>query len=128
MCGDCTHADSRQIINGCAKSDGASNRRSTGFKLVRDRIVNRFLECYRQDHVAATLEWLHAFQQFRLAVENADAGRTAEFVSGKSIEIAIEVLYVHRQVRNGLGPIDQYRNTSRMREGNHMVDRIDSPQ
>ena len=80
------------------------------------------------DHVAAALERLHALEQRRLAVQNADAGRAAQLVAGERVEIAIQVLHVDRQVRRRLRAVDQHRHAARMRERDHLFDRVDAAQ
>ena len=93
---------------------------------MRDSIVGRFFERHRQNHIAAALEWLHAFEQIGLAIEYTNAGRAAQLMPRKGIEIAVEILYIDSHVRYRLRTINQHRDATRMRERNHGFDRIDS--
>ena len=95
--------------------DRRGDRRRAGLEFVRNRVVRGLLEGHRQDHVAAALEGLHALEQRRLAVEDADPGRTAHLVAGERVEVAVEVLHVDLQVRDRLRAVDQHRHAARMR-------------
>jgi hypothetical protein len=51
-------------------------------------------------------------EQLGLAVEYADAGGTAQLVTRKSVEVAIEILHVDPRVGRRLGAVEQHRHTA----------------
>jgi hypothetical protein len=73
-------------------------------------------------------ERLHLLEERRLAVEDADPRGTAELVPRKGVEVAVEILNVHPQMRCGLRAVEQHRHAALASGGDHRLDRIDRPQ
>ena len=104
----------------------AGDVRRAGLELVRHVVVVGLLEGHRRDHVAAALVGRHGFEQGEPAVEHADAGRAVQLVPGEGVEVAAERLHVDRQVRHGLGAVDQHRPPRRVgARSTRSADRVD---
>ena len=88
-----------------------SDRRRAGFKLVRQIGVNRLLKRHAFDHVATALERIHRVKQTSLTIHHAAAGRRKHLVTGKSVEVTIQILNIDAAVRRLLGAVDQNRHT-----------------
>ena len=99
--------DGVQIIHGGVQADGAGEIGRAGLEFVRRRLPGAVEKIHAGDHVAAALERRHFLQQFAPAIEDADAGRAANFVAGKGEEIAADFLHVHRAVAGALGGVHQ---------------------
>ncbi len=63
------------IVERCAQPDAARDIGRAGFELIRQLVVSGLFEGDRENHVAAALVGGHGIQQFRLSVEDSDAGR-----------------------------------------------------
>src|SRR5437016_12192806 len=72
------HPEAIHILDGCAQTDGTRHMGRACLKLVGQLVVNRLLEGYGTDHVAAALIRRHGIQQSRFAVQNADASWTVQ--------------------------------------------------
>src|SRR5262249_42557054 len=118
-------SDPRYVFDRRTQTDGRCNRRCARLKFVRQVVVCRLFECYGANHFAAALERRHRIEQKPLPVSHANAGWTVKFVAGKSIKIAIESLYIDRQMRNGLRPIDQYNGAALVRHLNQLFHGMD---
>ncbi len=77
------------------------------------------------NHVAAAEERRHRFEQRFLAVEDADARRAVQLVSGRRVEVAVERLDVDRHVVRGLRSVDEHRHAARVRDADDLLDGID---
>ena len=58
-------------------------------------------------------------------IEHADAGRAVELVTGKGVEVAVDIPDVDAQVNGGLAAVDQHRNAAGMGDLHHLLDRHD---
>jgi hypothetical protein len=56
-----------------------------------------------------------------LAVEGADPRWAVKLVTGKSVEIDIQRLHVHRSMHRALATIGQHRHAALMRKTNHFA-------
>ena len=61
-----------QVIDGGAQANGVRNIGGAGFELVRQPVVNGFVEGNGRDHVTAALIWWHGFQQGGFAIKNTN--------------------------------------------------------
>src|SRR5713101_5345645 len=89
------HPEAIHILDGCAQADGTRHMGRASFKFVGQLVVDRLLEGYGTDHVAAALIRRHGIQQSRFAVQNADASWTVHLVTRENVEVAIQSLDVH---------------------------------
>src|SRR5439155_4912941 len=64
-----------------------------------------------QDHFASALKWRHFFEALHTAIQHADAGRTAHFVTREYQEIAADFLNIQRTVPGALRCIYQSDNS-----------------
>ena len=124
MGGNAVKANALHIIYGCTEADHAFYMRRSRLKLVRQFVVERLFKSDRADHVTAALPGRHGFQQFPLAVEDANSGGPVNLVTGKSIKITIERLNVNSKMRGRLRAIHQHRHIEAMRHLNHLAHRI----
>src|SRR6266849_721525 len=122
------HPEAIQILDGCAQADGARHMGRASFKFVGQLVVDRLLEGHGTDHVTTALVGRHGIQQSGFAIQNADSGWTIYFVTGENVEITIQSLDVHLEMRHGLSPIDQHRDVPAMYHFDNALDRSDRPQ
>ena len=94
-------------------------------KLVRQLVVDSLLEGHGANHVATALVRRHGIQQSGFAIQSADAGRTIYLVTGENVEVAIQSLHVHFEMRHGLGSIDQHWDVTAVCHFDDPLDRID---
>src|SRR5216684_7973581 len=128
MRSDVVHPEAVHITDGRAQADGTRHMGRASFKFVGQLVVDRLLEGHRTDHVATALVRRHGIQQSGFAIKNADAGRTIYLVTGENVEVAIQSLDVHFEMRHSLGPIDQHRDVPAMCHFDNALDRSDRPQ
>src|ERR1700739_855240 len=116
------------ILDGCAQADSARHMGRASFKFIGQLVVDRLLEGYGTDHVAAALIRRHGVEQSRFAIQNADASWTVHLVTGENIEVTIQSPDVYCEMRHGLGSIDQHRDVPAMCHFDNALDRIDRAQ
>ena len=75
-------------------------------------------------HFAATLIRGDFVKPFFFTIEHTYTGRTVYLMSGKNIKIRIQILYVYRHVRNGLGTVYKYWYSLFVGKLNHLLYRI----
>ena len=107
MSGDGVEADLAHVVDGRAQADRAGDIRGAGFEAMGRLAIRRRVHRDQPDHSAAGLVRRHFGQKLAARPQRADAGRTVELVAGKDVEIAAERPHVERQVRRGLGAIDE---------------------
>src|SRR6266446_6680425 len=112
MRSDVVHPEAVHILDGCAQADGTRHMGRASFKFIGQLVVDGLLEGYGTDHVAAALIRRHGVEQSGFAIQNADPSRTIDLVTGENVEVAIQDLDVHFEMRHGLGSIDQHRNVT----------------
>ncbi|MNE47219.1 hypothetical protein D3C80_1416120 [compost metagenome] len=61
-------------------------------------------------------------QQFRFAIQRANARWAIEFVSGESVEVDIQFLHVGRKMDHALRAVDHYDNVVCMRNLNRAAE------
>src|SRR2546425_9638159 len=93
------------------QADRPGNIGRAGFEFVRWLFVSRLLEIDVQDHFASALKWSHFFEALHTAIQHADAGRTAHFVTREYQEIAADFLNIQRTVPGALCRIHQRENS-----------------
>ena len=86
------------------------NMRRPGLELIGQGVVRRLLEGHRANHVTPALVGRHGLQEGGLAIQDANASRPVQLMAGEGVEVAVEILHIHLQMRHGLGPIDQHRH------------------
>src|SRR5262245_48339894 len=91
------------VINRSTQSDHTFNMRRAGFELKWNFIISCFLKRNRTYHFTASLVGWHLFQQVQFPVKTANAGWSKHFMSRKSQEIAVELLYIKLLVSCSLG-------------------------
>src|SRR6516164_6877749 len=109
-CLDRTTAHLVKIGECGGESDGARDMRRTGLETMGSLLPLRRFVSDTGDHFTAKLVRFHIGQEIRVAIENADAGRCAAFVPGKSEEIAADFLNVDGRVTSALSRIDESDN------------------
>ena len=100
------HADVAEVVDGRAQADGLDDRRGAGLELVRDPGVRRPLHRDGLDHLAAAEERRQLVEQLATAPEHADAGRADHLVAGEGQQVGAARDHVDRQLRHGLGGVD----------------------
>ena len=118
-------SDSLEVIDRRGQTDRAGDVRRAGFESVRRFLERAFLERNADDHFAAAMPRRHCIENFRAAIERADAGRSAHFVSGEGEEIATEFLHIERHMSGALRGIDQRDRADRARLSAKLRHRID---
>jgi hypothetical protein len=121
-------ADGVDVIDGGAKADRLHDRGRPSLKPVRRFTVTDVVPVHLANHLAAAVEGRHRREMLMLAVERADTGRPVQFVTGDDIEIAIDVADIDIQVHGRLRAIDEHRDSPRMRDPHHLLDRHDGAQ
>src|SRR5919106_5437034 len=96
MLKNCRASDSLDVINRCREADRARNIWRAGLESMRRFLKRAFFQSYTHYHFAAAMPWRHRIEDLGLPIERADAGRATHFVSGKSEEIAAQLLDVNR--------------------------------
>src|SRR5262249_39638098 len=91
-----------QILNCCPESDHAGNVRCACLELIWNSVVQGFFERDGADHVPAALVWRHRFEQSPLSIHNAESRGAINLVARKDVKIAVQGLYIHREMWNGL--------------------------
>ena len=59
------------------------------------------------------------------AIQHTDPGRPENLVPREDEEVAVQVLHIHREVRRGLGTINQDRNAMRVSQCDQPLDWVD---
>src|SRR5512147_2071771 len=103
---DALAPDALDIIDRRAEPDRLHDGRRACFEAVWRRRIGDALGGHRANHLAAALIGPHGLEQLLLAVEHADAGGAVELVAGESVEVAIEILHVDREMHRALRAID----------------------
>ena len=75
------HPDFSEVLEGCTEANSVGDASGTSFELVRNSVVNCAFKRYVSNHVAAAMVRSCRFEQFLLAIDNADAGRSEHLVS-----------------------------------------------
>ena len=118
-------ADRVHVVDRSSHSDHAGDVRRSRFELVRERVVGRFLETDRENHVAATLVGGHGIEDRFLPVQHAHAGWPIDFVRGERVEVAVQSLNVHSQVRHALSAVDHHDRPVLVGHGDHFLNGVD---
>ena len=126
--GDRRHADRFEIVDRRAKPDGVGDIAGAGLKTSRRRLIDRLLESDVGDHIAAALPRRRRRENFRLAVDRADAGRGEHFVAGEDEEVAVELLHVDRHVADRLRAVDQHARAMAVGDRRHFARGRDRPE
>ena len=100
----------REVVKCSPEADGLHNGRRPGFEAHGGLAVGDTVLVHLVDHFAATAPGRKAVGPLARHVEHADARRPVEFVSGSDIEIAAEVLDIHRRMHRGLAAVEKDRN------------------
>src|SRR5690348_18174833 len=100
MCGDVFNAEYIQIIDRCTQTDCAGHVRCASFELVGELVVSCFLKGDRTNHVSTALIRWHCVQQAELPVEHSHAHETIHLVTGKGVEITVEIAHIDFDVRH----------------------------
>ena len=103
---DVVHAQRGYIAQGFGQGRTADIVRRTGLELEGQFVECRFLERDGGNHFAATLIGREPFEPFFFPVEDTDTRRPVDLMAGEDIEFSVDILYVHRDMRNGLRAID----------------------
>ncbi len=106
--GDRRDPQGLDVVHRRRQTHRAGDVRRAGLHAVRQLVVGGLLEGDGKDHVAAALPRRHGGQQFLAGVEHADAGRPVQLVRGEGVEVRAQRAHVDRDVRHGLGAIDQH--------------------
>ena len=79
----------------------------SGFEALRRQLIDCLLEGDVLNHVAAALPRWRVLEDFRLAIDDADAGGRKHLMPGENVEVAVQRLHVHTHMRDGLRTVDQ---------------------
>ena len=80
------------------------------------------------DHIAAAQERRHCFQNFFAPIQHANPGWAAHLMRREGQKICPQFLYIDRQVRNGLGSVNQSQRANLVGLVDDLVRRVDRPQ
>ena len=92
------HSDFGEVLERFAKTNGVGDASGTRFELVRDSVVDGAFKCHVGNHVATAVIRAGGFEQFLLAVNDADACRGEHLVSREHEEVCVEGGNVYRNV------------------------------
>ena len=120
VAGNILHTDLFEIVEGGAQTHCVGNVPCAGFETRWRNVVYSLLKSYVHDHAATALPWRSVVEDVALAKNHADAGGREDLVAGEDEEIAVEELYVHSHMRDGLRAIHQHTDAVAMRHFNHL--------
>ena len=80
------------------------------------------------DHVAAAHERRHRLEDRLAAPQDARARRGEHLVPAEHVEVAADRRHVDRDVRHGLGPVDEDERAGLVGLAGHLLDRVDRAQ
>ena len=103
---------------------GADIVRCASLKLEGQSLKGSVFKGDAGNHLAAALIGRHAVQQFLLAVEHTNAGRSIDFVTGEGEEVAVNVLHVHREVGHALCTVHKDAGAVGVSHRRHLLHRI----
>ena len=126
--GDALQAQTRDVVDGGSKTDGRGDGGCAGFELAGRGHVGGLLPGDGADHVAAAVPGGHGLQVGQLAVEHADARGARQLVAAEDVEVGVEVLHVHLQVRHRLGAVHQHGDALGVGPGDDLFHGIDGAQ
>src|SRR3989338_8396452 len=106
MIPDIFHPKFFKIGKCCAKTNCASNVRSSCFKFPGKITKTCFLLSNAAHHAATKKERGHFFEQCTLAVQNTNPCWSKHFVAGKAEEVTIKILHINRHVRHALRAVN----------------------
>ena len=107
------------------KPDGLGDRGSASLELGGQLGAVEAVEAHVEDHVAATEERWHRFQQFFATPQHADARRPAHLVAAERDEVGVPRLHVGGVVRHVLARIDNGDRAGSVRRGAQLLHRSD---
>ncbi len=122
---DRVQAQTVHVLDRRAEPDRPRDVGRARLELVGKLVVGRLLEGDRADHVPAALPGRHLLEQLRPAVQDADAGRPEQLVAREGVEVAAQRLHVDREVRHGLGAVEEHRHLLPVRHLDDPVDGVD---
>ena len=96
-----------------------------GFELQWRALEGGMFKAHVLDHLTAALVRWQLLQPSLFAIEHADAGRTIDFMPTENKEIAVDVLYVHLEVRRTLGTVDHHGHAMFVGDAHDVLDRVD---
>ncbi len=117
------HPDFGEVLESCTKANSVGDASGTSFELVRNSVVNCAFKRYVRNHVAAAMVRSCRFEQFLLAIDNADAGRSEHLVSREHEEVCVEGCNVYRDVSDGLSAVNEDSHAVSMSNGNEFFNR-----
>jgi len=83
---------------------------------VGDLIPGRTVVPHPLDHLAAAVVGRHRLQQRRLGDQRPASHGTEHFVAGEGVEVAVDRLHVHAEVRAGLRAVHHRHRARRVRQ------------
>ena len=125
---DGVHAERRQVVRRDAEPDRVADGRRARLELPGDVVEVAPPEVDLADHLAAGQEGRHRLEQLASCPQRARAHRPEHLVTRERVEIGAEGLDVDRDVRHGLGPVDQDERAGRVGHLDHLGDRVDRAQ
>jgi hypothetical protein len=122
------HTQLLEVFHSNTETYPLGNRGRSRLKFPRQVVPARALKGHFADHVAATEERFHLFQDVPFAIQPADAGRAEHLVARKGKKIAIEGAHVDRHMWDTLRPIHTYQGALIMRHFGQRVYGVDGSQ
>mmetsp|Transcript_23567 Transcript_23567/g.41661 ORF Transcript_23567/g.41661 Transcript_23567/m.41661 type:complete len:247 (-) Transcript_23567:1622-2362(-) len=104
------HTQFKQVIQSHPKPNRLYNAWCTGFELHRGIIVDHSLFRDFLDHVTTANKRTHLFHTVHFAIDRPRPGGAIELVPSDGVEIAANVLNVHRRMHGPLRAIHKHRH------------------
>ena len=108
--------DALDIIDRRMQPEHADDMRRSCLEPARRRCIGRLGERDPIDHRAAALIGWHLIKQIGSTPQDADPGRSVQFVSGKDVEVAADVGDIQGHTWHCLTPIEQDLRADGMRD------------
>ena len=118
------HADGGDVIERFGKTCRTDIVGRTCFELERQLVERGFLERDMLNHLSSSLIGRQAVEPLFFAVKHSDTRRRINLMTGEYQKIGIQLLHIHRHVRDRLCGIYQKRHSVCMRGGNHLFDGV----
>ncbi len=128
MLADVGHAQVAEVVGGGPEAHGGRDVGRAGLELPRDVVELGPAEVDLADHLAAGEERRHRLEQRPAAPQRARPGRRQHLVAAERVEVAPDGRDVDRDVRHGLGAVDQHQRARLVGPARHVLDRVDRAQ
>ena len=122
------HAERRQVFDGRTEPDRFDDRLGARFELPRHVVRREPVEPDVADHLAATEEGRHRFEQLEAGPQRTDAARPEELVRRERHEVGVPGLHVGLHVRHELTGVDEHQRIVRVCGVCERPDLVDRPE